>query len=312
MTMSLGLCLLLSQWSGILQPLSAQTTPPINCRNLIQQDLEDQANRLEGEGSAAIDRGEIIQAIAQLSKSFQVASKLTERSRAVFLERTIEGYNFQESRLGRIVTRTESAQRSEVLKFLAQLGQLTQRLSSGSSLTKTRALTAIATAYQTFGETQRASTLLTQAVQTSRLIQGAEPQTKALTPIAQAYLELKQFAEAERVLAQSLQIAQRVKVSDPFRQSFIFEPIASTYAQLGRVDQALKIAQTVPAVYYRSRAQAEVVQYYLKNKQLPLALQLAQKLESPDLKAEHLVTIAIQLAQSGQPNLANQLFVQAL
>lgn len=313
MTTGLGLCLLLSQFGSVMQPLRAQTPPPVNCRTVIQQDVEEQANRLESEASQYVDRGEVRSVIARLGQGFQIASKLSnERLRSVFLERTIEGYNFQESRLGRIVTRTEPAQRTEVLKFLTQLEQFTQRLSSGYSASKTRTFTSIATAYRTLGETERASTTLTRALQTSRLIQGAEIQSKALVPIAQEFLALKRSTEAEQVLAQSLQLAQQVKVSDPFRKSFLFEPIASTYAQLDLVETSLKIAQSVPTEYYRAKAQAEVVQSYLKNNQLPLAQQLAQKIESVEFKSNSLVAIAIQLAKSGQLNSANQFFTQAL
>lgn len=312
-TTGAGLCLVLSQFSFAIQPMQAQISAPIRCRNIVQADLEERSRRLESQAFDAIDRGRFSEAIQALNQLIQVASKMTnEREKSLIIERAIEGNNFQESRLGRLVRRAESSQRSQAISFLEKFQQLTQRLSIGYSFNKANGLRSIAMAYRELGRNDRAIAAVSQALQATQFIRGAEFQTKTLTPIAQEYLALGRTTEAGKILNQSFRFAQQVRMIEPFSKSLILEPIASTYAKLGKIDQALKIAQTVPTDYYRSIAQAEVVRTYLRTNQIEEAQQLAQKLENAEIKSKTLGEIAIYFVEAGQINRGNQVFQQAL
>ena len=309
----LGVCLVLGQYSFSIQPAHAQISSRISCQNIIQSDLEERSRRLESEAADKINRGEISEGIKLFNQTLQAASRLmNQQEKSLLVERTVEGYIFQESRLGRLIQETNSQQKSQVINFLNQFQTFTQKLGTGYSFNKVRAFTSLATAYRELGEKDRAIAALSQALQTTKFIRGADFQTKSLTPIAQEYLALGRTSEAEKILNQSLQFAKQVKQSDAYLMSQILEPIASTYAKLGRLDQALQVAQTVPAEYYRSQAQSEVIRAYLKNNQVKEAQQLAQKLENGEIKSKSSVEIAIYFANSRQVNFANQAFQQAI
>jgi tetratricopeptide (TPR) repeat protein len=262
-TTAIGLCLLVSQFSFSIQPLQAQGSSSTNCRSWVQGDLEEQLRRLESEGFDLVNRGNFTQGIKSLNQLIQVASKLAnEGEKSLIVEQIIEGYNFQQSRLGQFVQRTKPEQKPQVIKFLGRLEQFTQRLRVEHSSNTANAFTSIASAYRELGQTDRAIAVLSQAIQATKSIRGTEFQTKALTAIAQEYLILQKPSEAERILDQSLRVAQQIKIFKSSSKDFVLESISSTYAKLGKIDKALQVAQTIPGQSYRSKVQLAVVQAY--------------------------------------------------
>jgi hypothetical protein len=309
--LTLSLLSLLDTFSvAFLSPALAQTS---TCQQQQQQDTQIQINILVSDLEQDIPAGRIEPAILRINQALQIA--LNAKNPAItttFLSQLVDSYLPQESLLGRLAQQVEPSQKPQVSKLLTSVASLTQSLNSGYSVAKTKTLTRIANYFRTIGEQQQALSLLTQALTASQSIKGAEFQTKALTPIAQEYLALNQTAQAEKILAQSLQFAQQSQPKEPIRRVVILEPIAITYAQLGKTEAALQLVPTISDPYYRSRVRFEVVKQLTKTNQLEAAQKLAQNIETPEFKGRSLVEIAIAAGNKGQNKLAAENFAAAL
>ncbi|AFY47977.1 hypothetical protein Nos7524_2127 [Nostoc sp. PCC 7524] len=294
----------------LLSPAIAQTS---NCQQQKQQDVELQINQVISIAEQSIAESKNEQAITQFNQAIAIALAANNPTVTTnLLNRLIDNDLIEYSLLGRAIKQIEPSQKKQSIQLLTSLTRLTQSLNSGYSSIKTKTFTKIANYFRIIDEPQLALSSLTQALTASQFIKGAEFQTKALTPIAQEYLALKQTAPAEKVLAQSLQFAQKIETQNPVRRTLVLEPIAATYAQLGKTERALQLAPQISHVYYRSRMLFEVVKHLAKTNQLEAAQKLAQSLETPEFKGRSLVEIALAAGNKGQEKQAAQAFAAAL
>lgn len=294
----------------LLSPAIAQTS---NCQQQKQQDVELQINQVISIAEQSIAESKNERAITQFNQAIAIALAANNPTVTTnLLNRLIDNDLIEYSLLGRAIKQIESSQKKQSIQLLTSLTRLTQSLNSGYSSIKTKTFTKIANYFRIIDEPQLALSSLTQALTASQFIKGAEFQTKALTPIAQEYLALKQTAPAEKVLAQSLLFAQKIETQNPVRRTLVLEPIAATYAQLGKTEQALQLAPQISHVYYRSRMLFEVVKHLDKTNQLEAAQKLAQSLETPEFKGRSLVEIALAAGNKGQAKQAAQAFAEAL
>ncbi|BCL39974.1 tetratricopeptide repeat protein [Nostoc sp. MS1] len=293
-----------------LSPTLAQTN---TCQQQQQQNTQIQINILVSDFEQDIPAGRNEQAIGRINQAIQIALKAKNSTvTRTFLSQLVDSYLPQESLLGRLAQQIELSQKPQFRQLLTSVTSLAQSLNSSYSVAKTQSLTRIANYHRIIGEQQQALSLLTQALAASQSVKGAEFQTKALTPIAQEYLALKQTAQAEQILAQSLQFAQQIQPKEPIRRVLVLEPIAVTYAQLGKTERALQLIPAISDTYYRSKIRFEVVKQLTQTNQLEAAQKLAQNIETPEFKARGFVEIALAAANKGQQQLADQTFAAAL
>jgi len=293
-----------------LSPTFAQTT---TCQQQQQQDTQIQINIIVTEIEQDVPAGRNEQAISRINQVIQIALKAKNTTVTNnLLTQLVDSYLPQDSLLGKLAQQIEPNQKPQFRQLLTSFTTLTQSLNSGYSVAKTRSLTRIANYYRIIGDQPQALSLLTQALATSQFIKGAEFQTKALTLIAQEYLALKQTAPAEQILAQSLQFAQQVQPKEPIRRVLVLEPIAVTYAQLGKTERALQLVPEISDPYYRSRIRFEVVKQLSQTNQLESAQKLAQNIETPEFKGRSFLEIALVAANKGKQQLSDQNFAAAL
>jgi hypothetical protein len=297
----------------VLQFLSPALSQTSNCQQQKQQDVELQINQVISMAEQNISESQNEQAIIQFNQAIAIAIAANNpRVTTNLLNRLVDHDPIEYSLVGRAIKKIEPSQKAQSIKLLTSLTRLTQSLSSGYSVLKTKTFTKIANFFRILEETQLALSSLEQALTASQFIKGAEFQTKALTPIAQEYLALQQTATAEGILVQSLQFAQQIETQNPFRRTLVLEPIAATYAQLGKTERALQLVPQIPEVFYRSRALFEVVKQLSKTNQLEAAQKVAQSIETPEYKARSLVEIALAFGKKNQEKQAAQTFAEAL
>ncbi|GAX38083.1 hypothetical protein [Nodularia sp. NIES-3585] len=299
--LTLSLLLLLDPFHiAFSAPTSAQTS---NCQ---PQNVELQIISRISDAEQAINDGKSEQAVGSISQAIQIALTANNpRLTSNFLNQLLDSEVVQDSLLGKLMQQAEPSQKAQVNNLLTSLTRLTQSLHSGYSFVKTKSLTRIANYSQSVS-------LLPQALAASKFIQGNEFKTKALTPIAQEYLAFKQTAPAESILNQSLQFARRIETKNPLRQIWVLEPIAITYAQLGKTESALQIVPGISQTYYRSRILFEVVKQLAKTNQLAAAQKQAQNIQTSEFKSKSLVEIAIAFSSKRQDKLAASAFNAAL
>ncbi len=299
--LTLSLLLLLDPFHiAFSAPTSAQTS---NCQ---PQNIELQIISRVSDAEQAISGGRNEQAVGSISQAIQIALTANNpRLTSNFLNLLLDSQVVQDSLLGKLVQQAEPSQKAQVNNLLTSLTRLTQSLNSGYSFVKTKSLTRIANYSQSVS-------LLPQALATSKFIQGNEFKTKALTPIAQEYLGFKQTAQAESILNQSLQFARRIETKNPLRQIWVLEPIAITYAQLGKTESALQIVPGISQTYSRSRILFEVVKQLAKTNQLAAAQKQAQNIQTSEFKSQSLVEIALAFSNQRQDKLAASAFNAAL
>ncbi len=282
---------------------SAQTS---QCQQRKQQDVELQIIRLVSDAEQEINRAINQPAIGQITQAIQIA--LTANNPKVttnLLNLLIDSNVVEESLLGKLVQQSEPSQKAQINNLLSSATRLTQTLNSGYSFVKTRSLTRLANYSQSLS-------LLTQALVASKFIQGNEFKTKALTPIAQEYLAFKQTAQAESILNQSLQFARRIETQNPLRQAWVLEPIAITYAQLGKTESALQIVPGISQIYSRSQILFEVVKQLAQTNQLKAAQKQVKNIQTSEFKSKSLLEIALAFSNKRQDQLATSAFNEAL
>ncbi|MBD2066120.1 hypothetical protein H6F93_00990, partial [Leptolyngbya sp. FACHB-671] len=272
-------------------------------------ELVDQARQHVNDGQTEAAAIALIQAFEAIGQVEDVSAKVT------LLDQIINSYegSSERSLLEQLVNQANPLQRQQVAAVLPQAVQVTQSLSSGYSVAKTRTLTSIARYYSILEQPQQTQTVLAEALEASQSIRGAEFQTKALTSIAQVYVAIGQPQAATPILAQSLQFAQTATYPNAYRKAWSLEPIAQLYAQIGELDRALQVAQQIEnAPYYQSAAMSAVINQYLQAGELDRAVSLASDVPADDQRAVMLGAIAAGYAEAGQSDRAAEFFDQAL
>lgn len=311
---SLGLLLYLSSVSPIAtaQPLSQ--IAPLDCVQQRQQDLGLQINELLNDARQQIDRNQPVSAASLYRRAIRFArsSQMAQIQNAIGQEiaEDTEGSSYP---FGRMIAQLGGTNRTEAEALLNEALMLVRSLDSGYSFNKTRALTQIARHYQTVGQVETARSILTEAIAATRGIQGTEFQTIALTGIATQAIALEQRALAAELLARSLTAAQQIQATNPDQRGKVLLPIVIAFAQLGEIEQATQIAQTIPGIsYYKSTALAAIGQQHLKTNQPEVALKVVQTIPTPEIQANGLAEVAAWYGNAGRSTDAKRLFAQAI
>ncbi|MBD2091582.1 hypothetical protein H6F67_17195 [Microcoleus sp. FACHB-1515] len=249
-------------------------------------------------------------AVRSLTETIQAIGRLQDVSIKVsLLDGLVNSIPANPSLLEQLVTQTPPEQRPRIAAVLSQATQIAQSFNTGYSAAKTRTLTSIARYYATIEQRQQSQAVLTQALQASRSIRGADFQAPALIAIAQGYVLINQPQTAAPLLGQALPLAQ--SIANANRKAIALEQIASLYTQINQIDRALQIARSIAAPYYQALATQAIIDRYLGANQIDRALELLQALPQTEQKALMLAAIAGRL-EAQQPQRASQLYAQAV
>lgn len=305
-------------WSALSLGTIAQISPP---EGTIASPCQDRQNNLVREWierSRTLIQSQNPEAAAQaLLRVVKVmgpspSSQMRMETLRSLLEETPTGIltTFVELSMGQ-------QQPQAALRVLPVLLEMARSLPTAYSAVKTQALTTIAKHYLTLGDAAQARGILDQATTAATFLQGAEFQTKALTSLAQGYEALGDQATAVKLLGQSMEFVEQVQHPNPIRQSGLWEPIALTYANLGRSEEALAVVERFrrqdPSLQsYGNETIARVVRADAQANQWDRALARLSQVNDLTLRGRVLAELAGQRFKAGQLPAAQKLLAQAM
>jgi hypothetical protein len=286
-------------------PVSAQSAP-ITCNP--NELLESKLAALTNQAREALDRQNAETASTALQEAITIALQVknTPFQADIIQSWLIEPYNgFPTLRIIQLNQQLKSPQKSRAL--LDQLLTLTNRLPSANSADKTRAFIAIARQYAALGQPRIANNLMARSRQIEPQIKAPDLRAIALIEMAEAYAELSQPQVAQTILTQVEKVVPQLAVEESNR---IVERAAVTYARIGnypKAQQTLQRLSKVPEAF--ANTQEGIVQAYLINGRLADAEKLAQSIPATPQKVSALAKVAI--AYRKTPNQSTALFRQA-
>jgi len=182
------------------------------------------------------------------------------------------------------------------------------RASSEMTL-KYSALAEIADKYVEFGEVEKASELLSQALEAARELRNAPQNSKGLSILADQYAILGDGKQAQILLSEALELAKEARVSRS--KSEALARVVVSYSNVGELDEAFKITREMAADRARSTALRKLVGEYAKAGDFDQALVIVENMESPSSQAGALVDIANKHVSAGNKNEAIPLLRRA-
>lgn len=159
--------------------------------------------------------------------------------------------------------------------FLAQIGTLFARM-------------------EEYGETGK---LLSQALETARLLESETLRAIVLTQIADHYANLEQNEKVDEILVQATDAARKGK-NGRFTKEEALAGIAKMYAKLGKFDLAISTAESIENEGWKSGALKEIAVQCAKSGHFAQALETAGIIGSDFLRVTALVGIATAYNQS--------------
>ena len=193
---------------------------------------------------------------------------------------------------------------------------------------KARVLADIAGKYAQAGQTEKATQILFQALETANTIEGANSKARVLADIAGKYADAGQPEKATQILSQALETAKTIKDADS--KVWVLADIAGKYADAGQFNKALEIAKTfkdadsfidhqsgwptgrtIADAVWEAKALADIAGKYAQAGQFNQALEIAKTFKDADSKTRVLADIAGKYADAGQPEKAAQVLSQA-
>jgi lipopolysaccharide biosynthesis regulator YciM len=187
-----------------------------------------------------------------------------------------------------------------------QARRIAEQISDGGI--KLQAMTEVALAYKSVGQSEQAISLLSQAYQLAKPQPGNQSSAAWVGYFAQA-----------GAYDRASQISNRFK--DEYSRLSTRLQIAQAYLQAGQLNQAFERAQTVPEGKLQPFGDIPdpkveviqgIVQRSLKTGQFELAIRAARSLNNPRIKVRALRTIAQTYAKQGQTNRALAVLTQAV
>jgi len=205
------------------------------------------------------------------------------------------------------------------------------------------ALLKVAHQYSAAGHQDKASEVLEQALEIARTVEDVQSKIKLLLQVASGYIDAEEFASATPLLNSALQLtqtttdepaklafltdiasqytaaSQKDKAADIvaqieqlretvdlnyFRQGSILDTLTEVYAELGNLEQAVQLIDTIELGFPKDSKLAKVAREYIKRGQYDQALRIAQNLES--FRPQTLREIVGKYAVQGQLNQALQ------
>lgn len=175
---------------------------------------------------------------------------------------------------------------------------------------RAKTLAAIATESFKAGQSQRAPTILTQAVQAANAAEDANSKISALGAVALGYANTQQLKPASQTLSQALQIGQTIEEGN--LQGAAFRETAEQLISAQHYDLAFQVAQGLKDEYEQSSILQGIFTQSIEAGQYAKAYPVINALKTPEEKARWLVAIARQYVQAGNTTQASQILVQAL
>lgn len=205
------------------------------------------------------------------------------------------------------------------------------------------ALLKVAHQYSAAGHQDKASEVLEQALEIARTVEDVQSKIKLLLQVASGYIDAEEFASATPLLNSALQLtqtttdepaklafltdiasqytaaSQKDKAADIvaqieqlretvdlnyFRQGSILDTLTEVYAELGNLEQAVQLIDTIELGFPKDSKLAKVAREYIKRGQYDQALRIAQNLES--FRPQTLREIVGKYAAQGQLDQALQ------
>lgn len=175
---------------------------------------------------------------------------------------------------------------------------------------RAKTLGAIASQFFKAGQSQRASTIFTQALQAANATEDANSKISALGAVALEYANTRQLQPASQTLSQALQVAQTIEEGN--LQGAALRETAEQFIAAQHYDLALQVAQSLKEPYERSSIMQGIITQSIEVGNYQKAYQVVNSLQTPEEKARWLVAIAHNYAQAGNTAQASQILAQAL
>ncbi|HEY9877702.1 MAG TPA: hypothetical protein V6D29_04560 [Leptolyngbyaceae cyanobacterium] len=302
-----------------LVPASAQTPQaPLQCSIVRQQREEQTVQALLNQTTQKLQVGQTSQAVSSLQRALQVLQSVESPELKANSLRSITEIGNSDPPSGLLVETVTLAQKTgqaeAMLPLLAQAGRIAQSLPTGYTSAKITALVAIARHYTILGHSDQAAPALTLAQQAIPNLYGSDTQIKALTSVAQEYARFDQSAQALPLLDRAWAMAQQMRVENELQFTWMLQPIALTYAQLGSFDKAFAVAERISpdmfASFYHDDTIAQVAVLYAPD-QRSQALDRIRQLKRLDIRARALMQVAKAEWDSGTTTPALDLLEEA-
>lgn len=314
-TVGLGLgMMVLMSGCKLLEPLAI--AQGLNCQDERNQATQNRLFQLRDRAQDNIHYfRKLDRATEDMIELFQGMQALSpSRDTVLMLLEIVNGTQGQGGMLVPLVNRlVEQGEGSQAESVLDAAVEVSHRLDTGYSYGKTRTLAAIARLYIQTGQRDRARSTLARAILAETGIRGAAFKTKGLTEIARTYIALGDTIQASQILGRSLHYAQSIVYQDVYNQAWDFQPLAIYYGQVGQLDKALEIAETISADYYRSETFAEIAKNLADLGNIERAHKIVlDRVSETEIKAKVLAEIGWRSAKQGQSDRVVPLFTEAL
>ncbi|GAB4239414.1 MAG: hypothetical protein Kow00121_66090 [Elainellaceae cyanobacterium] len=291
-------------------------SPQINCQQERQQaiDTELLARIARLRQDIEQQRWETAnQVLLQILQSLQAIPDPQSRSNWVS-SLIVEAGNADQALWRQVIEQSAAHDLSDqTVLVLQEAERLAQSFDRGYSFLKAKMFVAIANAYHQLDRPEQAAANLSQALQASATIRGAEFKTNGLTSIAIAYLQLGQPQPALTILSQSQTEAAAIEHPDRNRRNGALSRIGVAYAQADQTRLALEIAaEIVGTSYAQGTVLLEVTRAYLQRGDTEAAEQLAQIIPHPESQAIALAEVARQYGEEENTASAALLFAKAV
>lgn len=189
-------------------------------------------------------------------------------------------------------------QASEVLEQASEIAQTVEDVQS-----KIKLLLQVASGYVDAEEFASATPLLNSALQLTQATIDEQAKLAFLTDIASQYAAANQKDKAADIVAQIEQLRETVDINY-FRRGSILDTLTEVYAELGNLEQAVQLIDTIEVGFLKDSKLAKVAREYIKRGQYDQALQIAQHLEG--FRPQTLREIVGKYAAQGQLDQALQ------
>ena len=180
------------------------------------------------------------------------------------------------------------------------------------SRTPDQARTLAAIASQSFkaGQTQRASTIFNQALQSAKIIEYPNSQVEALGAVALEYANAQQLKQASEIISQAIKVAQTIK--DTSLQASGLRTISEQLLVAQHYDLALLVAQAMKEPSERSSILQGILQQSMEAGNYTTAYQTITFLQTPEEKSRWLIALARKYNQAGNTTQTSQILKQVL
>jgi len=187
---------------------------------------------------------------------------------------------------------------SEVLEQASEIAQTVEDVQS-----KIKLLLQVASSYIDAEEFASATPLFNSALQLTQATTDEQAKLAFLTDIASQYAAANQKDKAADIVAQIEQLRQTIDIHY-FRRGSILDTLTEVYADLGNLEQAFELIDTIGLGFSKDSQLAKVAREYIKRGQYDQALRIAQDLEG--FRPQTLREIVGKYATQGQLNQALQ------